>query len=108
MRVDGELQEITEGMQLARYKVHTIELVIDRLTVDPESPRRLRESIETALQLGEGGLTVLIEEAPETWSDRFFSTQYACPQCGTSYETPAPNMFSFKSPFGACGTIEGL
>lgn len=108
VRVDGELQEITEGMQLARYKVHTIELVIDRLTVDPESPRRLRESIETALQLGEGGLTVLIEEAPETWSDRFFSTQYACPQCGTSYETPAPNMFSFNSPFGACGSCEGL
>ena len=108
VRVDGELQEITEGMQLARYKVHTIELVIDRLAVDPESPRRLRESIETALHLGEGGLTVLVEEAPETWSDRFFSTQYACPQCGTSYETPAPNMFSFNSPFGACGACEGL
>lgn len=108
VRVDGELQEITEGMQLARYKVHTIELVIDRLTVDPESPRRLRESIETALHLGDGGLTVLVEEAPETWSDRFFSTQYACPQCGTSYETPAPNMFSFNSPFGACGACEGL
>lgn len=108
VRVDGELQEITEGMQLARYKVHTIELVIDRLAVDPESPRRLRESIETALHLGEGGLTVLVEEEPETWSDRFFSTQYACPQCGTSYETPAPNMFSFNSPFGACGACEGL
>lgn len=108
VRVDGELQEITEGMQLARYKVHTIELVIDRLVADPESPRRLRESIETALHLGEGGLTVLIEEAPDTWSERFFSTQYACPQCGTSYETPAPNMFSFNSPFGACGTCEGI
>lgn len=108
VRIDGELAEITEGMQLARYKVHTIELVIDRLAVDPESSRRLRQSVETALQLGEGGLTVLIEETPETWSDRFFSTQYACPQCGTSYETPAPNMFSFNSPFGACGTCEGL
>ncbi len=108
VRIDGELAEITEGMQLARYKVHTIELVIDRLAVDPESSRRLRQSVETALQLGEGGLTVLIEEAPDTWSDRFFSTQYACPQCGTSYETPAPNMFSFNSPFGACDTCEGL
>lgn len=108
VRVDGELQDITEGMQLARYKVHTIELVIDRLVIDPESPRRLRESIETALQLGEGGLTVLIEEAPDVWGERFFSTQYACPQCGTSYETPAPNMFSFNSPFGACSTCEGI
>ena len=108
VRVDGELQEITEGMQLARYKVHTIELVIDRLAIDPESPRRLRESIETALQLGEGGLTVLIEDSPEVWGERFFSTLYACPQCGTSYETPAPNMFSFNSPFGACTTCEGI
>ena len=108
VRIDGELKEITEGMQLARYKVHTIELVIDRLSVDPESPRRLRESIETALHLGDGGLTILIEESPDEWTERFFSTQYACPQCGTSYETPAPNMFSFNSPFGACATCEGI
>ena len=108
VRIDGELKEITEGMQLARYKVHTIELVIDRLPVDPENPRRLTESVETALNLGEGGLTILWEVAPEEWQDRFFSTLYACPQCGTSYETPAPNMFSFNSPFGACGTCEGL
>lgn len=108
VRVDGELKEISEGMQLARYKVHTIELVIDRLAVDPENPRRLRESVETALHLGEGGLTVLFEQGPETWTGRFFSTQYACPQCGTSYETPAPNMFSFNSPFGACSSCEGI
>jgi len=108
VRVDGELKEITEGMQLARYKVHTIELVIDRLVVDHESPRRLVESVETSLHLGDGGLTVLIEGETEQWIERFFSTLYACPQCGMSYETPAPNMFSFNSPFGACTTCEGL
>lgn len=108
VRVDGDLTEITEGMQLARYKVHTIELVIDRLAVDPESPRRLTESVETALSLGDGGLTILSETTPEEWEDRFFSTQYACPQCGTSYQTPAPNMFSFNSPFGACSSCEGI
>lgn len=108
VRVDGELKEINEGMQLARYKVHTIELVIDRLSVDPEVSRRLTESVETALQLGEGGLTVLCEAEPEVWQERFFSTKYSCPQCGTSYETPTPNMFSFNSPFGACASCDGL
>lgn len=108
VRVDGQLKEITEGMQLARYKVHTIELVIDRLAVDHESPRRLTESVETSLHLGDGGLTILVEGEADHWTERFFSTLYACPQCGLSYETPAPNMFSFNSPFGACNTCEGL
>ncbi|MBU3679117.1 MAG: excinuclease ABC subunit UvrA [Candidatus Kapabacteria bacterium] len=108
VRIDGELQEITEGMQLARYKMHTIELVIDRLVVEEAPSKRLTESIETALHLGEGGLTILYESAPDTWSESFFSTSYACPQCGTSYETPAPNMFSFNSPYGACDTCDGL
>ena len=108
VRIDGELSEITQGMQLARYKTHTIELVIDRLMIEAEPTKRLYDSIEMALQLGEGGLTVLHETAPDAWSDRFFSTSYACPQCGTSYETPAPNMFSFNSPFGACESCDGL
>ncbi|MBU3698597.1 MAG: excinuclease ABC subunit UvrA [Candidatus Kapabacteria bacterium] len=108
VRIDGELTEITQGMQLARYKTHTIELVIDRLVIEAEPTKRLTDSIEMALQLGEGGLTVLHESEPDTWKDRFYSTSYACPQCGTSYETPAPNMFSFNSPFGACDSCDGL
>ena len=108
VRVNGEMLELTEGMQLQRYKTHTIELVIDRLAIDPVSTKRLTDSIETALHLGEGGLTVLIEQAPETWIERFFSTEYSCPQCGESYQAPAPNMFSFNSPFGACQTCDGL
>lgn len=108
VRIDGELKEITEGMQLARYKMHTIELVIDRLVIEDIPSKRLTDSIETALNLGEGGLTVLYETEPEAWQEIFFSTSYACPQCGTSYETPAPNMFSFNSPYGACQTCDGL
>ncbi|MBM4178608.1 MAG: excinuclease ABC subunit UvrA [Ignavibacteria bacterium] len=108
VRVNGEIIELTEGMQLQRYKTHTIELIIDRLAIDPGSTKRLTESIETALHLGEGGLTVLIETQTDFWTERFFSTEYACPQCGLSYQTPAPNMFSFNSPFGACQTCDGL
>lgn len=108
VRVDGELKEITEGMQLARYKVHTIELVVDRLNIDRTSTRRLRESLEAALNLGDGGMMVLREETDGTWTDTFFSTSYSCPSCGRSYETPAPNMFSFNSPFGACSSCQGI
>jgi excinuclease ABC subunit A len=108
VRVDGVMEEIVEGMQLPRYKVHTIELVIDRLNIDPENRKRLSESVETALHLGEGGVSTLVEEKDGTWKDVYYSTSYSCPSCGTSYETPAPNMFSFNSPFGACKTCEGL
>jgi len=108
VRVDGELREITEGMQLARYKVHNIDLVVDRCSVDPESRRRVTESVEAALHMGEAGVNVLHEHAPEEWRDLYFSTSYSCPSCGRSYETPAPNMFSFNSPFGACSSCEGL
>ncbi|MFN5877135.1 MAG: excinuclease ABC subunit UvrA, partial [Ignavibacteria bacterium] len=108
VRVNGEIREITEGMQLQRYKTHTIELVIDRLNVDPATTKRLQESIESALHLGEGGLTILVETSTDVWIERFFSTDYSCPQCGESYQTPAPNMFSFNSPFGACPTCDGL
>lgn len=108
VRVNGDIREITEGMQLQRYKTHTIELVIDRLHVDPASTKRLQESIESALHLGDGGLTILVETSTDVWIERFFSTDYSCPQCGESYQTPAPNMFSFNSPFGACPTCDGL
>lgn len=108
VRVDGEIREITEGMQLARYKVHTIDLVIDRCTIDAESRRRITESVEAALHMGEAGVNVLHEIEPEVWKDLYYSTSYSCPSCGRSYETPAPNMFSFNSPFGACASCQGL
>ncbi|MGA0833702.1 MAG: excinuclease ABC subunit UvrA [Candidatus Kapaibacteriota bacterium] len=108
VRVDGEVQDIVEGMQLPRYKVHTIELVVDRLTIASESVQRLRTSVEAALHLGEGGVIVLVEQEVDVWTDVYFSTSYACPSCGTSYETPSPMMFSFNSPVGACPECDGL
>ena len=107
VRVDGELEEIVEGMQLARYKVHNIELVIDRLVLDPASRKRIFESVEAAIHLGDAGVTALVENGSK-WDEVFYSTSYSCPSCGTSYNTPAPNMFSFNSPFGACDACQGL
>ncbi|MBI2793575.1 MAG: excinuclease ABC subunit UvrA [Ignavibacteria bacterium] len=108
VRVDGEVQEIIDGMQLARYKVHNIDLVIDRLTIGENTFHRLNESVEMALHMGEGGVNALVENKDGQWHDVYFSTSYTCPNCGRSYATPAPNMFSFNSPFGACSTCEGL
>lgn len=108
VRVDGVVQDIVEGMQLPRYKVHTIDLVVDRLSISAESLQRLRTSVEAAVHLGEGGVIVLVEQYSDEWSDVYFSTSYACPSCGTSYETPSPMMFSFNSPVGACPECDGL
>lgn len=108
VRIDGEMQEIVEGMQVPRYKLHTIELVLDRLTINEESIKRLSTSIEAAIHLGEGGVVAMIEKDDGSWQDVYFSTSYACPGCGASYETPSPMMFSFNSPFGACDVCEGM
>ncbi len=108
VRVNAQLQDLVEGMQLPRYKTHVIELVVDRLEVAEQHRKRLAESIETALALGDGGITILYQAADMSWSEAYFSTSYSCPQCGKSYDTPSPSMFSFNSPFGACSTCNGL
>ncbi|MES2764670.1 MAG: excinuclease ABC subunit UvrA [Bacteroidota bacterium] len=107
VRVDGELQELHDGMQVSRYKIHNIELVIDRTTVSKGNERRIHESVETALNRGDNKMMLLSEEGSET-VEKFYSTDYSCPSCGRSYEPLAPNMFSFNSPFGACPSCEGL
>lgn len=106
VRVDGEIQEIEEGMQLDRYKIHDVEVVVDRLAVEESSRSRLFGSIETALKLGEGTLMVVDWEDQE--DDRLFSEKLACPDCGRSYNEPEPNSFSFNSPYGACPECDGL
>lgn len=120
VRVDGRLQEITEGMQLARYQIHTIEVVIDRLALAPDQESRLRDSCELAMKMGEGVLTILTEEQGQAEEGKtgviglplrrelFFSQYNACPKCQRSYEPLAPNAFSFNSPFGACAACQGL
>jgi excinuclease ABC subunit A len=112
-RVDGELREVAEAIELDRYKNHTIEAVVDRLVVrhgpDGLDRTRLTDSVETALGLGGGILSALIlgqgEAADE---ERLFSQHFACPDCGLSLPEIEPRSFSFNSPHGACPECQGL
>jgi excinuclease ABC subunit A len=102
-RVDGEVSEISKGMKADRYKVHDIEIVVDRIAVKKESRSRVADSVEVALGFGAGVLIV-----NDGKSDHLFSKHYSCPNCGTSYDEPAPNSFSFNTPYGSCPSCEGL
>jgi len=104
VRVDGEVKEITEKMQVSRYKIHNIEIVVDRLVVGKDIRSRLSGSVETGLRFGSGVIIVGTGES----EDLLFSEKLACAECGISYEEPAPNSFSFNSPYGACPECEGL
>lgn len=103
VRVDGELLEIEDGMKVDRYKIHNIEIVVDRLVVNDEARSRIADSLEIALRFGEGVVIVDVNG-----SDILMSQKNSCPVCGSSYEEPAPNSFSFNSPYGACSTCDGL
>lgn len=103
VRVDGTLRELSSSISLDKKKTHTIDLVVDRLQVDPAARQRLTDSVETALKAGKG--TVVGAAAHEEW---LFSEQYACPACGISFAEMEPRFFSFNSPHGACGTCHGL
>jgi excinuclease ABC subunit A len=105
VRVDGEIIEIEKGMRLDRYKMHDIEIVIDRLLVNKSSGKRLEETITTALYSGENVIMVLEHN---TNTPRYFSRDLMCPETGISYPNPEPNTFSFNSPKGACTTCNGL
>ncbi len=104
-RVDGEVVEIRDGMHLDRYKIHHIELVVDRLVADQVSGERLQKSIETAMQHGKGTIYVADYDSGE---GRFYSRNLMCPTTGISYNEPAPHTFSFNSPAGACPHCNGL
>jgi excinuclease ABC subunit A len=104
VRVDGEIKEITYKMQVDRYKVHDIELVVDRLRAD-RNATRLREAVQTAFRQGKGILIILNNE---DGSVRHFSRMLMDPDTGLSYPEPEPNTFSFNSPYGACPHCNGL
>lgn len=104
-RIDGEIKEISKGMRLDRYKTHDIELVIDRLNVNPESDKRLKESIATAMHHGQGVLMITDKDGERL---KFYSRNLMCPSTGISYPDPEPNTFSFNSPKGACPKCHGL
>ncbi len=105
IRVDGEIVDLVERMQVDRYKVHDIELVIDRLRVNALEETRLRDSLSVALKMGKGLIMVLDYDTGKTQS---FSRQLMDPESGLSYEDPSPNTFSFNSPYGACPNCKGL
>ncbi|MEX2189697.1 MAG: excinuclease ABC subunit UvrA [Bacteroidota bacterium] len=103
VRIDGETKEIAPGLKADRYKIHNIEIVVDRVVIKPEMRSRIADSVETALRFGGGVLIV-----NDGTRDELFSQQYSCHFCGISYEEPAPNSFSFNSPAGFCPDCEGL
>ena len=105
IRVDGEVQEITRGMKVDRYKNHNIEVVIDRLKVQEKDHERLRNSVQTAMKQGDGALMIMEKESGAI---RNFSKRLMDPVTGMSYGEPAPNIFSFNSPEGACPKCKGL
>ncbi|GIP19145.1 UvrABC system protein A [Paenibacillus montaniterrae] len=104
VRVDGEIRELSEQIELDKNKKHSIEVVIDRIVVKSDIETRLADSLETALQLGEGKVIVDVIGKEEL----LFSSNLACPECGFSIDELAPRMFSFNSPYGACPECDGL
>jgi len=107
-RVDGNIINLESDMQLDRYSIHNIDLLIDRLKVDNKHEHRLIESLELALKKSDDKIIILYEEKKDKWQEQLFSTSYTCPKCGMAYEELAPNNFSFNSPYGACQTCDGL
>ena len=105
VRVDGEMKEIFHGMKLDRYKMHSIEVVVDKLIVSESDERRLKESLRVAMKQGDGLVLVLDAETDEV---RHFSRRLMDPVTGLSYSEPAPHNFSFNSPQGACPKCKGL
>ncbi len=103
-RVDGKIYELPADIRLAKYKIHNIEVVVDRLTIKSQDVKRLTDSIETALKAGSG--TIII--SARGVKDLIFSEQYACLNCGLSYGEIQPRNFSFNSPYGACVECNGL
>ena len=104
VRIDGELQEMTHGMKLDRYSNHNIEVVVDKLKVSDDK-QRVRKSVEVAMRQGEGLIMIMDKDTEET---RYFSKRLMCPTTGMAYRDPAPNVFSFNSPEGACPYCKGL
>ena len=105
VRVDDEVVELTSGMKLDRYKNHNIEVVVDKLAVKSSDEERLRNSVRVAMQQGDGLIMILDNASGKT---KYYSKRMMCPVTGIAYKDPAPNIFSFNSPEGACPHCKGL
>ena len=104
-RIDGEIREITAGMKLDRYKIHTVDLVIDRMRISNEAEERVMTSLKESMRQGKGTMALYDYEADGL---RYFSRHLMCPSTGVAFEDPAPHSFSFNSPQGACPRCSGL
>ena len=105
VRIDGEVRELKTDMKLDRYKVHHIEMVVDKLVVDRKDCKRLKASVQTAMKQGKGVMMLIDKDNGDV---RYYSRQLMCPTTGLSYNEPAPHTFSFNSPQGACPRCNGL
>ncbi|MEI6695237.1 MAG: excinuclease ABC subunit UvrA [Bacteroidota bacterium] len=105
VRIDGEIKEINFGMQVDRYKIHDIEVVIDKIKVNNDAIQRITQAVQIALRHGKGMLMVMENESSEV---RHYSRLLMCPVTGIAYSEPEPNSFSFNSPYGACPHCNGL
>lgn len=103
VRVDGEIRDLSEEIKLKKNKKHDIDIVVDRLVLKDEIRKRLGDSVESALEMSSGLVSVLIGE-----NEHIFSENFACVHCGISYPEIAPRLFSFNNPFGACEECHGL
>ena len=115
VRVDGEVKDLVPKMQVDRYKIHDIEVVIDRMAVTDEMKVRLSQSVQKTLQMGKELMFLLVHDAATNGKSKTpaelliqYSRQLMCEDTGISYEEPSPNSFSFNSPYGACPTCKGL
>ena len=104
VRIDGEVYEITDEIEIDRKKKHNIDIIVDRLVIKPDIRNRLAESVETALKHADNLVAIDIIGQ----GDKLFSQNYACPDCGISFEELTPRMFSFNNPFGACPECTGI
>jgi excinuclease ABC subunit A len=111
VRVDGEFKDLEEDMKVDRYKKHDIEVVVDRFIINENSEKRIAESVRLALEMAEGNVILAIpkeEDGEVEFDDHLYSQNLFDPESGLAYEDPAPNMFSFNSPYGACQHCDGL
>ncbi|MDN5294326.1 MAG: excinuclease subunit [Eubacteriales bacterium] len=108
VRVNGQIMDVAEEIQLDKNRKHNIEIVVDRIILRPDSVRRLTDSIETAMEHANGLVQVVVLDEEKGGEELLFSRDAACPDCGISVEEISPRMFSFNSPYGACRECSGL
>lgn len=108
VRIDGEIVEITAKLQVDRYKIHDIEIVIDRIEVDPTDRYRVAQSVKASLDQGKGIMMIVAHLKGKEGPAQFFSKFLMDPESGIAYDEPAPNIFSFNSPYGSCPCCKGL